>query len=397
MTPRALVWEGGSLPAERPSVMAILNVTPDSFFDGGRYDSVEQALARAWAAHSEGADVLDIGGESTRPGAPEVSLHEEIDRVLPVLEALRARDYPLPISIDTTHSEVAEAALGAGARIVNDVSGGRADPRILQVAARHGAAVVLMHMRGTPRTMQLDVHYEDLVREVVSSLAASCEAASAAGIPPEHQAVDPGIGFGKGPEDCLRLIRGIDALDSLERPVLVGASRKSFLGKLFGTEPGDRLVGSLVVAAASVDRGASILRVHDVGETRPAVDVATDAVDRLHTTAERASEPVLAPGQTDQAVRAGAPDAGGLELLRQRRPLEDHRHLAREILRRHFEIGAGLAQKGEPLAVRMPLQSGNAARSKLLRLGAGVDGQDLLALGDEGGRQQAEGDETTHE
>jgi len=256
--------------------MAILNVTPDSFSDGGLYHRVDAAVARAWQVVDEGADLLDLGGESTRPGSAGVSEAEELARVLPVLEALASADpsYPLPISIDTSRAGVARAALEAGACLVNDVTAGEREPGILPVVADAGAAVVLMHMRGTPRTMQANVRYEDLVGEVAGYLRTRCEAATAAGIPAERQAVDPGIGFGKSPEGCLRLIAHLNRLEELERPVLLGASRKSFLGRLFGHEPGQRRAGSLAAAVAATERGASILRVHDVAATRRAVDVA---------------------------------------------------------------------------------------------------------------------------
>ncbi|MCP4867540.1 MAG: dihydropteroate synthase [Proteobacteria bacterium] len=275
LQPRSLAWEGGSLPADRCSVMAILNVTPDSFFDGGRYAAVDAAVARAFEAIDEGADVLDIGGESTRPGSAGVTVEEELARVVPVLQALRDRGCPLPISIDTSRAAVAAAAVELGAVLVNDVSGGSREPEILDVAASAGAAVVLMHMRGSPRTMQSNVRYDDLFGEVSATLAACCEAADAAGIPADRQAIDPGIGFGKSPQGCLDLIARLDKFASLDRAVLVGASRKSFLGRRFGLAPADRLVGSAVIAAASAERGASIVRVHDVAASRQAVDIAS--------------------------------------------------------------------------------------------------------------------------
>lgn len=276
LRPRPLAWDGGGLPGTRPAVMAILNVTPDSFFDGGRFSSTEAAVARAWEAAREGADVLDVGGESTRPGSDPVDVDVELARVLPVLEALASGPvpYPLPISIDTTKAGVARAALRAGARIVNDTTGGLADPDVLGVAAEAGAALVLMHARGTPRTMQRDVRYDDLLAGVTTVLAERCRAATAAGVPAERQAIDPGIGFGKSPEGCLQLVARLDRLEELERPVLVGASRKSFLFHLFGHAPDDRMPGSLAVAVAATLNGASILRVHDVAATRRAVDVA---------------------------------------------------------------------------------------------------------------------------
>ena len=268
-----LRWRGGGLP-DRPSVMAILNVTPDSFFDGGRYDGLDRAQRRAWAVVEEGADLLDVGGESTRPGAAEVGEDEEARRVVPLVEALVSAGYPLPISLDTTRAAIVRAGLAAGAVIVNDVSGGLREPAVLKAAAEAGAAVVLMHMRGTPRTMQADVRYDDLIDDVIDHLRACCASASAAGVPADHQAIDPGIGFGKSPEGCLELIAGLDRLAVLGRPILLGASRKSFLLHAFGQEGEDRMVGSVVAAAVGVARGASILRVHDVRSTRLAVDVA---------------------------------------------------------------------------------------------------------------------------
>ena len=276
---KPLRWADGALPASRPAVMAILNVTPDSFFDGGRYDALDAARLRAWAAVEEGADVLDVGGESTRPGAPEVSEDEELRRTLPLLEVLAASGYPLPISIDTARARVAREALARGARIVNDVSGGARDPSLLDEVAAASAAVVLMHMRGSPRTMQRNVTYDDLLGEVTERLGACCAAASAAGVPAASQAVDPGIGFGKSPEGCLQLVAHLEDLAALGRPILLGASRKSFLGRAFGHEGDDRLIGSAVIAAAGVLHGASILRVHDVRATRLAVDVAAGLVE----------------------------------------------------------------------------------------------------------------------
>ena len=253
--------------------MAILNVTPDSFFDGGRYRGLDAALARAWAVVDEGADVLDIGGESTRPGAADVGPAEETARVQPVIERLVTQGYPLPISVDTTRADVAAAAVDAGAVIVNDVSGGLRDPAILGVAARAGAAVILMHMRGTPRTMAANAEYDDVVTEVRDALAERCAAADEAGIPRAAQCVDPGIGFAKTATGSLDLLAHIGALRELGRPVLVGASRKSFLGRLFGQEGEQRQWGSLAVAAWSAAEGADILRVHDVQATRCVLDV----------------------------------------------------------------------------------------------------------------------------
>ncbi|MBJ94274.1 MAG: dihydropteroate synthase [Rickettsiales bacterium] len=278
---RNLRWQGGGLAAERVAVMGILNVTPDSFFDGGRYGSVDQALARAKQILEEGADVLDVGGESTRPGSVGVSLDEELNRVLPIVRALRtgSAPYPLPISVDTSRAEVADAALAAGAEVINDVTGGTREPEILDVVGQRGAGLVLMHMRGSPETMQDNVEYKDLVASVLTQLEHCCAAASSAGVPLEYQAVDPGIGFGKSAQGCLELLARLGELQVLGRPILLGASRKSFLGAGFGHEGEQRLVGSLVAATQGVLAGASIVRVHDVQATRLAVDVAAGIRD----------------------------------------------------------------------------------------------------------------------
>lgn len=257
--------------------MAILNTTSDSFFDGGRYDRLEQAVARADAVVAEGADILDVGGQSTRPGSEGVSQSEEIRRVIPLIQRLtQGRDapYSIPISVDTSRAEVARQALEAGAQVVNDVSGGTAEPEILQVAAGAQAGVILMHMRGTPRSMQADVTYDDLLSEIRDFLAERCAAATAAGIPADRQAVDPGLGFGKSPQACLELLANLQHFEGLSRSVLIGASRKSFMGEAFGHDISKRLEGSLASAAVATFVGASILRVHDVAATRRAVDVA---------------------------------------------------------------------------------------------------------------------------
>ncbi len=264
--------------------MGILNVTPDSFFDGGRYVDVDAAVAHAWSMALSGAGILDVGAESTRPGSEGVSPEAQIDRLLPLLKALADPDgprgpFPLPISVDTTSGAVAAAALAAGACIVNDVTGGRSDPTLLEAAADAGAAVVLMHMRGTPRDMQTRTDYDDLMSEVGDALEACCAAATAAGIPPEHQAVDPGVGFSKTPEGCVELIGRLGELARLGRPILLGASRKSFLGRRFGLEGDDRLHGSVAAAVLGVVHGADILRVHDVAETAAAVQVACGVLE----------------------------------------------------------------------------------------------------------------------
>lgn len=254
--------------------MGVLNVTPDSFSDGGLFDDRARALARAHEMIARGADIIDIGGESTRPGAPPVSLEEELERVVPVIEALTAQT-STPISIDTTKSGVADAALRAGATIVNDISGATFDPKILEVTAAHGAALVLMHILGTPETMQSIVSYDDVVDEVVAFLRGRIDAAIAAGVPSTQILVDPGIGFGKHMEHNLALIRELGRLADLGHAVLLGTSRKSFIGKLTGrTDPTERVFGTAATVALGVEYGAHVFRVHDVAEM---ADVATVA------------------------------------------------------------------------------------------------------------------------
>ncbi len=260
-------------------VMGILNVTPDSFSDGGSFRGPEEAAARGAKMIGEGADVIDVGGESTRPGARPVPEAEELDRVVPAIRALRERTDAL-ISVDTTKAAVAREALAAGADIVNDVSALRFDPRMAEVVAASGASVILMHMRGTPETMQSLPAYADLFGEISAFLAERIEAARAAGIPAERIIVDPGIGFGKTAEDNLALIDGLGFLEALDRPVLVGASRKGFIGKALGLAPDDRLEGSLAAGVLSVAGGAHIVRVHDVRSTRRAADMADAILSR---------------------------------------------------------------------------------------------------------------------
>lgn len=258
----------------RPLVMGILNVTPDSFSDGSDHFDREKAVSAALRMVEEGADIIDIGGESTRPGADPVSLEEEVARVVPVIAAIRAKSN-VAISIDTYKAEVARRAVAAGAGIINDISGLNLDPEMAAAAAQTGAAVVLMHMRGTPRDMQTDTSYADLVGEVYRLLDESMEKALCAGVKREAIALDPGIGFGKTPEGNLLLLRRLKEFTSLGRPLLVGASRKSFIGKFLGIpEPKERLNGSLAAAVLAVAGGARIIRAHDVAATRQAVDLA---------------------------------------------------------------------------------------------------------------------------
>ncbi|MFH2056373.1 MAG: dihydropteroate synthase [bacterium] len=255
-------------------VMGVLNVTPDSFSDGGQHFQSESAIRRALEMAEQGADIIDIGGESSRPGSQSVSVAEELRRVLPVIEAVSAQS-EIPISIDTMKSEVAEAALSAGATIVNDVSGLQQDPEIAAVAARHGAGLILMHMRGTPATMQADTEYDDLIIEVTKFLTAAVWQAERSGVSEKMIMVDPGIGFGKDTTGNLELIRSVGRLRrELNKPVLVGASRKSFIGRLTGAVVDNRLPGSLAAITAAVINGAAAVRVHDVAASRQAVDIA---------------------------------------------------------------------------------------------------------------------------
>jgi dihydropteroate synthase len=265
---------------ERTQVMGVVNVTPDSFSDGGRHLEREAAVRHAHALVEAGADLLDIGGESTRPGAGEVPVQVELERVLPVIETLRTTT-DVPLSVDTRKAEVAREALRAGAVLVNDVSGLGHDPALAAVVAEAGAVLALMHIQGTPETMQADPRYDDLVAEVIEGLAGSIERAVAAGVAPERLWVDPGIGFGKTVGHNLFLLRHLAELRVLGGPVLVGTSRKRFLGALAGGRPPERRVaGTLAsISAVAVLHGADVVRVHDVAEAKDALAVA-DAIAR---------------------------------------------------------------------------------------------------------------------
>jgi dihydropteroate synthase len=265
-------WRAGSviLGGGAPLLMGILNVTPDSFFDGGRHAGVDAALRHADALLNAGADILDVGGESTRPGADPVPEAEELARTRPVVEALWKR-FRAPISIDTMKSTVARAALEAGASIINDISAMEHDPLMLEVPQAFGAGVALNHMRGTPKDMQNAPAYGDVVAEVRAYLLGRVQLLAAMGVPAERIAVDPGIGFGKRPRDNYALLEHLEALHDIGCPILVGASRKSFISKTQGLEASDRLIPSVAVALYAALKGASILRVHDVAETREAM------------------------------------------------------------------------------------------------------------------------------
>ncbi|HEY0317866.1 MAG TPA: dihydropteroate synthase [Solirubrobacterales bacterium] len=252
--------------------MGVVNVTPDSFSDGGLYLDPERAIAHGEELARAGAAILDVGGESTRPGAEEVGVEEELRRVRPVIEALAAGGPE--ISVDTSKRAVAAAALDAGAAIVNDVTALRGDPEMATLCAERGATVILMHMAGNPRTMQRNPIYDDVVEEVRAFLSARVEAAVEAGIAEERIWLDPGIGFGKTAEHNLELLRRLSELAELGRPLVVGASRKSFIGRLDGSGAGERLGGSIASSVLAAAEGADVLRVHDVAEMAEAMKVA---------------------------------------------------------------------------------------------------------------------------
>jgi dihydropteroate synthase len=250
--------------------MGIVNVTPDSFSDGGRYFDPAAAVEHGLRLVDEGADLLDVGGESTRPGSESVRPDEELRRVVPVVRAL-ATKVPVPVSVDTSKAEVARQCLDAGAAVINDVTGLRGDPEMPAVAAGSGAGVVVMHMRGTPATMQQDPRYDDVVREVGEYFDERLRALTAVGIPREAVALDPGIGFGKTLDHTLLLLANMDEYARFGRPVCLGVSRKGFIGQITGRGRSERMPGSLTVAVACATRNpALVLRVHDVGPTRDA-------------------------------------------------------------------------------------------------------------------------------
>ncbi|HBA87531.1 MAG TPA: dihydropteroate synthase [Geobacter sp.] len=256
-----------TLSLDRPLVMGILNVTPDSFSDGGRFFSLDAAVERAQEMEREGADIIDIGGESTRPHAPAVELARELDRVIPVIEALAGK-ISVPISIDTYKAGVARAACAAGAEIVNDVTGLMADPDMARVTAEADAGLVVMHTRGMPETMQADTGYDDLIGDVKRYLEKSIAVALVAGVKAGRIVVDPGLGFGKSVQGNLELIRRLEEFLPLGCPILVGPSRKSFVGAVTGREGGERIFGTAAAVALSIVHGAAIVRVHDVAAMR---------------------------------------------------------------------------------------------------------------------------------
>jgi len=258
---------------DRVLVMGVLNVTPDSFYDGGRYAQPTAAVKQGLQMEADGADIIDIGGESSRPGASPIPLQEELDRVIPVIEGIRKRSDVL-ISVDTTKAEVAAEALSAGATMVNDISALRSDPQMAKVVSRSGAVLVLMHMLGTPATMQLSPTYGDVIEEIRTFLAERISYAVEAGINRKRVVIDPGIGFGKLLSHNIAIIRRLDRLTDLGAPVLIGLSRKSFIGEILGLPPGERLEGTIAASVIAIMNGADIIRVHDAKEGRRAADVA---------------------------------------------------------------------------------------------------------------------------
>ena len=276
-----LIWRNYCLDfSQKTHIMGILNVTPDSFSDGGQYFDKSAAIKRAIQMAEDGADIIDIGGESTRPGSQPLAIEEELRRTLPVIEAL-TKEINTPISIDTYKSEVAKRALDAGAAMVNDISGLRFDPEMPKVVSAYKVPVVIMHIKGTPKDMQKNPVYEALIPEIMDYLRDSIRSAKESGIAEDMIIIDPGIGFGKTFEHNLEIIHNLYNFTLLEKPVLVGLSRKAFIGKILGDVPaGERLEGTAAAIAISIINGANIIRVHDVKEMVKVAKVA-DAVKRM--------------------------------------------------------------------------------------------------------------------
>ncbi len=292
MTPKAFdLWlEEG--PRRRPLVMGILNVTPDSFSDGGQYASAAAAVAHAKAMVAAGADLIDIGGESTRPGAQAVTADEQLQRIGPVLEGIRKEGVEAVVSVDTRSAAVAEAAIERGASIINDVSAGRHDPDMLPLAAQRGVRLILMHMQGEPATMQKSPTYRDVTGEVAEFLHDRLEAAVDAGVHLDRILLDPGIGFGKRDEHDLQLLREIDRIGALGRPVVVGVSRKRIIGSITGrARAADRVFGTAAAVSWSVARGAAIVRVHDVEAMRDVVRATWAIMGQVTETSQVGAKP----------------------------------------------------------------------------------------------------------
>lgn len=264
--------------SSRTHIMGILNVTPDSFSDGGKFDRFDDAIAQGMRMVQEGADIIDVGGESTRPGSDPVTLGEELSRVIPVVSSL-AQKTDVPISIDTYKSDVARRALDAGAQMINDISALRFDPEMKRIAGQYQVPVVLMHIKGTPKDMQKDPSYEDVIGEITQYLRESIQLAYEGEIEKERILIDPGIGFGKRFQDNLNILKNLREFSILRCPILIGCSRKSFIGKILDLPVGERLEGSLAALAVAVMNGANIVRVHDVKESKRVAGL-VDAIRR---------------------------------------------------------------------------------------------------------------------
>ena len=262
--------------SSRTYLMGILNVTPDSFSDGGKFLNPKDAIKQALIMAEQGADIIDVGGESTRPGSDSVPLEEELRRVMPVIEEI-AKNTDIPISIDTYKSEVALRALDAGAEMVNDISALRFDPQMKKIISKYDIPVILMHIKGTPKNMQDNPHYDNVIQEILDYLKESIQMAENSGIDKDKIIIDPGIGFGKRVKDNLEILRNLDKFTSLGKPILLGLSRKSFIGKVLDLPLDQRLEGSLAALAVAVLNGAKLLRVHDIKESKRAAQMA-DAI-----------------------------------------------------------------------------------------------------------------------
>jgi len=273
-TTRQIAWGRFSLDfGKKTYVVGILNCTPDSFSDGGKFISEEDAVSHALNMARDGADIIDIGGESTRPGSAPVSVDEELNRIIPIIERLKSQ-IDIPISIDTCKSDVAEAALESGASMVNDITGLKSDTRMAKVVHKYDVPVIVMHIKGTPRTMQANPRYTDLIGEIIRSLNESIAIAKDAGVDERKIIVDPGIGFGKTLEHNLHIIRELYRFKTIGRPIMVGPSRKSFIGQILNSAVNDRLMGTASSVALSILNGADIVRVHDVKEMKEVARVA---------------------------------------------------------------------------------------------------------------------------
>jgi dihydropteroate synthase len=259
--------------SQKPLIMGILNITPDSFSDGGKFFTYDKALAHCEKLVREGADIIDIGGESSRPGSLPVSDDEELDRILQTLRTLRSR-FDICLSIDTYKPAVAEAVLAEGADMINDIFGTDSDEKLMKVIAYHSAGLCIMHIKGTPADMQNKTEYTDIVSEVKAKLTSSVSDAVKCGVGIESIVIDPGIGFGKELEGNIRILHDLDLFKEINRPVLIGTSRKSFIGKILPAEPGERLIGTISSNVIALSKGASIFRVHDVKENKQAIDIA---------------------------------------------------------------------------------------------------------------------------